>query len=427
MKSQRSALGNILIALVVLPACAGGEGAPVTSGSGGHPAGTAGMSGGTGDTGLGGTVGNGGGNTAGDSGGAGRGGSVPATGGSAGGGSGGMGAGTGGAVTGTGGAAIGGKGGTTSGSGGSLAGAGGGPSGGTTGGLAGGGGKRAPVQIASSVPSQYGNPVANPGKWTAKTYPAYYYTTSSSGSPDQTLPKQSTPIMKPLNVYTPPDYDPQVQYPLIFVFHGITDNQNTWMERGKPKPNVLLDNLITSKVIQPVIAVFPQGDASQAWASHSSFGDTAGYFVFGDDLMNDIVPYIEANYSVRKDRNSRAISGFSMGGMQTVNIGLSHHLKDFGWFGAYAPAGGAYSSTQIASYLQKQDVASYPVNYFYAMAGNNDGFSTFDTVNAYGKELPGDTSAITSANFTTHVISGAHDYPTASVGLYNFLRIAFGN
>lgn len=286
---------------------------------------------------------------------------------------------------------------------------------------------RPPVEVAGMVPSQYGNPVAKPGAWALQTYPVYYYTTQNSGlSEDDTLQKQSTPIMKPCNVYTPPDYDPEVEYPLIFVLHGITDNHNTWMERGNPKPNVLLDNLITSKIIEPVIAVFPQGDAHASWASHDNFSDTVGYFVFGDELTNDLIPYIEANYSVKKDRNLRAFSGFSFGGRQTVNIGLSHHLKDFAWFGAFGLAGGAYGSARITEYLGTQDVTTYPVNHFYAMAGNGDSFNAFDTVNAYGQQLPGSAPGITSENLTTHVISGAHDYPTVTVGLYNFLRIAFG-
>jgi CubicO group peptidase (beta-lactamase class C family) len=129
---------------------------------------------------------------------------------------------------------------------------------------------------------------------------------------------------------------------------------------------------------------------------------------------------------VKKDRNFRAFSGFSFGGRQTVNVGLSHHLKDFAWFGAFGLAGGAYGSTQIAQALDTQDVATYPLKHFYAMAGDGDSFGAFDTVNAYEQELPGRAPAITSENFTTHVIGGAHDYPTVTVGLYNFLRIAFG-
>jgi len=227
-------------------------------------------------------------------------------------------------------------------------------------------------------------------------------------------------------VYTPPDYDPAIEYPLVFVLHGITNNENSWMNEGRPKPDVLLDNLITSGDIEPVIAVFPQGDSSDGFRSHNDFAQTAGYMVFGDELMNDLLPFIEANYSVKTDRNYRAICGISFGGMQTVNIGLSHLLSEFAWFGSFAAAGGPYGSSQIAQNLQAQDVATYPVKHFYAMAGDNDSFGADGSVNEWEQQLPGAEPSLTSENFTAHVVSGQHDYPTTTIGLYNFLRIAFG-
>jgi hypothetical protein len=285
------------------------------------------------------------------------------------------------------------------------------------------------VQTATSVPAQYKSAVASPGKWTSKTYSVYYYTTESSGSASQTgsIPRQSTPITKPCNVYTPPNYDPQTEYPLLFVFHGITDNQNTWMERGDPKPNILLDNLITSKVIKPIIAVFPQGDSKSNYATNTSYSDTAGYYRFGNELMNDLVPFIEANYSVKKDRGSRAISGFSMGGMQTINVGLCQNLKNFAWFGAFDPAGGNFSSSQISSYLQMQDAQTNPVYFFYMSVGTSDttaGTSAMSSANGLTTMTP----YITSGNFAfQNNIPGGHVYPTATVGLYNFVRMAFAN
>jgi enterochelin esterase-like enzyme len=303
----------------------------------------------------------------------------------------------------------------------------GGTTGGTGGTMTGTGGMRTMVQVATSVPTQYRNPVSNPGKWTAKTYPVYYYTTQKGGSSSlTTIPKQSQPITKPCNVYTPPGYDPQTQYPVIFVLHGITDNQNTWMERGDPKPNILLDNLITSKVIKPVVAVFPQGNSKPDFETDKSYSDTAGYYLFGNELMNDLVPFIEANYSVRKDRESRALAGFSMGGMQTINIGLCQNLKNIAWFGALSPAGGPFSSTQIAQYMQTQNAATYPLSYFYAMVGQSDstaGGSADGSTNQLASKGP----YITSANFTYHKVPGGHVYPVVTIGLYNFLRIAFGN
>jgi endo-1,4-beta-xylanase len=142
--------------------------------------------------------------------------------------------------------------------------------------------------------------------------------------------------------------------------------------------------------------------------------------------MNDLIPFIESKYSVKKDRASRALSGFSMGGMQTINIGLCQHLKDFAWFGAFSPAPSSFSSDQVASYLTMENqVNPFPVSYFYAVVGDNDSTAGASFTSAT-QALTQKTDYLTSANFTAHKVpGGTHNYPTASVGLYNFLRIAF--
>jgi endo-1,4-beta-xylanase len=285
------------------------------------------------------------------------------------------------------------------------------------------------LSSATSVPSEYGGNVANGGKWTSKTYPVYFYTNESSGSASMlgSIPRQSTPITKPVNIYTPPDYDPKIEYPLLFVLHGITDNQNTWMERGNPKPNVLFDNLITKKVIKPLIVVFSQGDSKPNFATNTSYQDTAGYYRFGNELMGDLVPFIEASYTVKKDRGSRAIAGFSMGGMQTINIGLCQNLKNFAWFGALHPAGGNFGASDIAKYVEMQDPKTNPLYYFYISVGKDDG-TAGGSAAASAKDLTTKGSNITSANFSfQNDIPGGHVYPTAEVGLYNFVRMAFAN
>ena len=271
------------------------------------------------------------------------------------------------------------------------------------------------AKVETTVPTQYGNPVANAGKWTSTTYPCYYH---GSGSVGQVIPKQSTPITKPVNIYTPPGYDPQTEYPLAFFLHGYPDNQDTWMQRAKIKPNVLLDNLIAAKIIKPIIGVWPMG------SSTGNSNDTGGYMVFDNELMNDLIPFIEAHYSVKKDRDSRLMSGFSYGGMQTINIFLCHHLKDFGWFAGYSPAGGNYNSDMIASCLKQEDPAMYPVNYFYIHSGSNELATSSAAASANGlttKAAP----TITSANFTYLVTGGGHDYDNCTIGLYNIVRIAF--
>lgn len=411
-------LTNVFVAffpfllLFFLPACAGsnegstpgtggskGTGGVTTPGSGGAPASSGGAPGSGGAVGTGGDV-------------AGTGGSAPGTGGDNG-------------SADTGGASSGGRGGAAQGSGGLGGTVQGGRSGTGTGGAGGsgtgpiGGVPHVTVQNATSIPAMFGTAIANPGTWTGKMYPAYYYNANGSVADIYKPPvKQSMAMMKPVNIYTPPGYDPQTQYPYIVVLHGFGNNEDRFYELAQPKLVPLFDNLITMKATKPFIAVFPNGTVGGQ-------SNAAGYYNFGGELMNDLIPFIEANYSVKKDRGSRALTGFSFGGMQTILIGLCAHLKDFAWFSGLDPAGGSFPATEIASRVAMQSPEMYPLYYFHISVGSSDttaGSSAASAANGLATKGP----YITSANFNfQNNIPGAHTYPTAEVGLYNFLRMAF--
>jgi hypothetical protein len=368
------------------------------TGTGGLPTGGAG---GATATGAGGRAGSGGGGAAaagaGGSAGSGAGG---ATGGHAGGG-GATGGHAGGGASGLGGATA------TGGAGGSVTGAGGAP--------------HVTPSTATSVPSMYGSAVTTPGTMTIHLmYPVHYYsTTFSSPLPPPNVPKLATPMMKSCNVYTPPGYDQGKKYPLIIIMHGITDSPDTWIQRSNPAIATLFDNLITSKATKPFVAVFASGTINN---------NTNGYYSFGAELVNDLLPFIEANYSVIRDRGSRAMAGFSFGGMQTLSTGLCTNLKDFAWFGGLDPAGpGTPGGSDIAKYVGMQNPQMYPLYYFYIGVGKNDGTAGGSSASA-ANGLP-QGQYVTSANFSyqNNILGqdGGHDYPTAETVLYNFLRMAF--
>lgn len=392
MPTKPSLLTKVFVAtLLVLPACSSNDDGMATPGLGG-----------------------GGGSSAGSGGAVGTGGDAAGTGGSSSGSGGKNGTAGGGGAAGSGGATSGGQGGGAQGG---TAGTGG------SGGL--GGGPVVPPIVTpqddTSVPATFGQPVANPGTLTLNVmYPAYYYSTDAPSSEAfasvPTIPKQDTPVMKPLNVYTPPGYDEQTEYPLIIIMHGITDNQNTWNERSNPNVARLFDNLITSNATKPFIAVFPLGTVNNA---------QNGYYAFGGELTNDLLPFLEENYSVSKDRGSRAMAGFSFGGMQTLTIGLCAHLKEFAWFaGLHAAGPPTPNSTVIAERVAMQNPEMYPLYYLYLGVGRDDGVKATAASAADGLTTKG--PYITSANFSWQDdIPGGHDYPTAEVSLYNFLRMAF--
>jgi hypothetical protein len=280
-------------------------------------------------------------------------------------------------------------------------------------------------QNATSVPSSYGTAIANPGKVTDKTYSAYYY--NANGSPEDLFKppvKQSAPITKPVKIYTPPGYDPQKQYPYIIVMHGFDSSEIRWFDLANPKLVNLFDNLISSGITKPFIAVYPRGSQDTASAN--------GYYSFGGEMMNDLIPFLEANYSLKKDRASRAMAGFSFGGMQSIAIGLCAHLQEFAWIAGFDAGGpGTPNADDIAKYLEAQNAKMYPPYYLYFSAGSNDS-GAVSSLKALLTELITKTPYITSANSSVQTDiagpgNGQHNYPTAEVGLYNFLRMAFSS
>lgn len=130
---------------------------------------------------------------------------------------------------------------------------------------------------------------------------------------------------RPLIVYTPPGFNANAatKYPVLYLIHGGSDTEETWIKVGRA--NLIADNLIAQKKAMPMIIVMPYGNVRPAPMPD-----------FTKDVINDIIPFIEANYPVLKNSNGRAIAGFSVGGGQTLNIGFTNSDK-FAYVCSYAP------------------------------------------------------------------------------------------
>ncbi len=289
------------------------------------------------------------------------------------------------------------------------------------------------MELASSIPQQYRQSIKNSGEVVKRSYPCYYYTDLTDSGVDiqaryeetgYVLERRDDAITKNCNVYLPYNYSLNKKYPVIYILHGLTDNEDTWLSRGNPSPAVLLDNLIASGTIEPCIAVFPNGNSSSSYLDRS-WGNQAGYYFFANELVNDLIPFIESEYSVKTDRDSRAICGFSMGGMQTINVGLCQSLEQIAWFGAFAAAPTSYSPDKITEYLRLQnEESSYPVNFFYNICGTSDGTARASHEAAI-QGLTEKSEYLSDENFAYHNVPGGHDYTVSSIGLYNLLRICF--
>ena len=136
--------------------------------------------------------------------------------------------------------------------------------------------------------------------------------------------------LRRLRAYTPPGYDDsRAKYPVLYLLHGSGDNQATWTEFGHAQ--FIMDNLLAQKKIKPMIVVMPDGHAVEAQQG------AANLEAFERDLLEDAMPFVEKSYRTKADREHRAIIGLSMGGGQSLTIGLNH-LELFDWVGGMSSA-----------------------------------------------------------------------------------------
>ncbi|MFZ0771154.1 MAG: alpha/beta hydrolase-fold protein [Candidatus Sulfotelmatobacter sp.] len=145
-------------------------------------------------------------------------------------------------------------------------------------------------------------------------------------------------------VYTPPGYENsgKRKYPVLYLLHGFSDDASGWTAVGRA--NVILDNLIAQGKAQPMIVVMPLGYGTMdfvrlawnAW-SHTELRDT-NFKKFSEALLTEVMPQVESEYRVTKDRNARAIAGLSMGGSESLLTGLNN-LDKFSWIGAFSSGG----------------------------------------------------------------------------------------
>jgi enterochelin esterase-like enzyme/pimeloyl-ACP methyl ester carboxylesterase len=139
---------------------------------------------------------------------------------------------------------------------------------------------------------------------------------------------------RPLIIYTPPGYRTGTdKLPVLYLVSGTTDTEETWFKAGRA--NVILDNLIAQKKAVPMIIVMPYGNMMSGTPMPSSPQAAEMYKVFNDELLDNVIPYVEANYRVLSDRENRAIAGFSRGGGQSLFTAFNNPGK-FAWIGSYA-------------------------------------------------------------------------------------------
>ena len=234
---------------------------------------------------------------------------------------------------------------------------------------------------------------------------------------------------KKCNVVLPPNYDPNKQYPVMYVLHGIGGDEGS-MVSGMGVQE-LLAGLISNGKAEEMIIVLPSQYTSKNGGQGGGFGinqeTCAAYDNFLYDISDSLIPFIEENYPVKTGRENRAITGFSMGGREAIYIGLMRPDL-FAYVGGACPAPGITPGKDMfmehpgcmqESEMKFRDVGPEP-NVFMITGGTND-----SVVGTFPKSY----SDILTRNGVDHVYQsipgGGHGADSVKPHLYTFMRYAF--
>jgi enterochelin esterase-like enzyme len=175
-------------------------------------------------------------------------------------------------------------------------------------------------------------------------------------------------------VYLPPGYAADRKYPVLYLLHGIGGNEHEWT--GYVKAHAILDNLIAAGKAEPMIVVLPNGRAlPDDSIPQNPFQPekAAGFAKFERDLLDHLIPAVQAKYATLTDREHRALAGLSMGGGQTLNFGLGH-LDTFAWIGAFSSAPNTKPPQEL---VPDPAAARAQLKLLYLSCGNKDGLINF--------------------------------------------------
>ena len=142
-------------------------------------------------------------------------------------------------------------------------------------------------------------------------------------------------------VYLPPTYDGKKKFPVLYLQHGWGEDETAWMNQGRA--NLIMDNMIAEGKCEPFIIVCTYGLTNECRWGHMHEFD---WSVFQRVLVEDLIPYIDANFKTKAEKRWRAMAGLSMGGVETKMCTLKYP-DVFGYWGLLS--GGTYSPDDIKS------------------------------------------------------------------------------
>ncbi len=235
-------------------------------------------------------------------------------------------------------------------------------------------------------------------------------------------------VTKTAYVYLPYGYSEEREYNILYLMHGTGDDEKYWLKTN-PYNKTMLDNLIASGDIQPLIVVTPTFYVEDDCAEDL---DQLTYF-FAKELRNDLMPEIESSYSTyaksaddvgfSESRDHRAFAGLSRGAVTMYHSVLCQSLDYFSWFGAFS--GSRTDAQAFEDTIQAGDFADLPIHYLYVASGNFD-FALPGQVQDYQALLDIEPRLRSGVNTTFDVFPMRyHSMGNWHLALYNYLQKIF--
>jgi len=230
----------------------------------------------------------------------------------------------------------------------------------------------------------------------------------------------TTGVKRKCMVYTPPNYNLNKKYPVLYLLHGIGGTHTEWTVEnaaGPPKTEQILNNLINAGKAKPMIVVMPNVRAmnpDSVPSDQTSAAAVAAFHNFINDLRDDLMPFIASDYSVSNKRYQTAIAGLSMGGMESLHIGCRMY-EDIGYVGGFssAPAMPLTAAEQTVPDEYKDKT------FFMLCCGTEDGTALTPT-RTYNTNLT--NNGVETAYYET---TGVHDFAFWNKALYYFAQCIF--
>lgn len=243
-------------------------------------------------------------------------------------------------------------------------------------------------------------------------YPTYQHVTYYSTTCGRT---------RGVNIMLPANYDENKEYPVLYALHGYWGDEYSLLDETGYAPiwfKQVLGNAVANGEAEEMIVVIPYIFCSKdlEFVTGMDGVNNAAYDNFINELVTDLMPFIEANYPVKTGRENTAITGFSMGGRESIYIGLARSDL-FGYVGAVCPAPGVDTDLMRANEMVFKDNKPY---LFLITAGSNDGVVG---------QVPAGYRNIFNNNgvdFVWHYIDGGtHDGVSIRAHFHNFVRYIF--